>query len=300
MTITILSHHDCAGSAKRLVESVSVLGVDIESIASRKGNTNRKFDIPDSNSVKQLGKDYVASRIERSDIIHIKGDYLYGDDWHGFDISGKKRIQTFTGSRFRRGREPIVSLEKHPIEDYQADVFTAFTPELCYTPKIHLMEFPWNHFEYRWRKGERFKVLHIPSSKKTKGSDIIEDSFRLLDREDVDFMSVTGVGNAEVMRLKSECHLYIDQMILPVYGNAAVEAMSMGIPVMNWGEHLYPYLTPVISPIVKSPKFIALELDKWLDWDRLEKASKNTFEYCKEVHGGVGEKWVKIYRELCG
>ena len=101
------------------------------------------------------------------------------------------------------------------------------------------------------------------------------------------------------MRLKSNCSLYIDQMLLPVYGNAAVEAMAMGIPVMNWDENYYPYKTPVVKPLDRSPEMVALEIEKWLDWDRLEKLSRETFEYAREVHGGVGKRWVKKYQELC-
>lgn len=299
MVVTILSHHDCAGSARRLAESVAVLGVDIESIGMRKGNTNKKFGIPDSRSIKGLGESYVKERIQRSDIIHIKGDYLYNGTWHGFDISGKKRVQTFTGSRFRRGRENVVSLAKHPIKDYKADIFTAFTPELCYTKDIRLLEFAYPNFEYKWKRQEKFHIVHIPSSKMTKGTEVILEALSLVNREDVKITLLTGVNYQEMLRLKSEASIYIDQMILPVYGNAAVESMAMGIPTMNWDENCYPYPTPIMKPFDRTPQMIALEIEKWLNWDRLEKLSKETFEYTQKVHGEVGQKLLKIYQELC-
>jgi len=299
MVVTILSHHDCAGSARRLAESVAVLGVDIESIGMRRGKTNKKFGIPDSKTIKGTGIEWVRSRIERSDIIHIKGDYLYNEYWHGFDISGKKRVQTFTGSRFRRGREQVVSLAKHPIKDYKADIFTAFTPELCYTKDIRLLEFAYPDFEYKWRRQEKFHIVHVPSNKKTKGTEVILEALSLLNRDDVKITLVTGVNYQEMLRLKAEASIYIDQMILPVYGNAAVEAMAQGIPTMNWDENCYPYATPVIKPFDRSPQMIALEIEKWLNWDRLEKLSRETFEYAREVHGGIGQRLLKIYQELC-
>ena len=299
MVVTILSLADFAGSARRLAESVSVLGVDIESIGSRKGRTNKKFGIPDSKTIKGTGIEWVRDRIERSDIIHIKGDYIYGDSWHGFNISGKKRIQTFTGSQFRRGRERVVSKATHPISAYKADIFTAFTPELCYNRNINLLEFAYHDFEYRWRRQEKFHIVHVPSNKKTKGTGVILEALSLLNRDDVKVTLLTGVRYQEMLRLKAEASIYIDQMILPVYGNAAVEAMAMGIPTMNWDENCYPYATPIIKPFDRSPQMIALEIEKWLDWGRLEKLSKETFEYAQKVHGGIGQRLLKIYQELC-
>lgn len=296
MKVTILSKIDFAGSGLRLCNLIRREGVDCDILTAKQGIGNPKLAIE---TPKKKSKKYIQRRISESDIIHFKGDWNYTTKWAGVTLPNVKKIQTFSGSFFRRGREACVSMPLAEISDYKADFLSAFTPDLCYNESIKLMEIPCLNLDYQFKKKDKFTVLHIPSSPEKKGSDIIEEAFYLLRRRDVEFVSCTNIPHYQVMDMKRNCSLYIDQMLLPVYGNAAVEAMSFGIPVMNWDEGLYPYDTPIIKPKERTAEAIAESIERWLDWDRLRELSEQTFDYCKRIHGDVGKRWKTKYEEIC-
>ena len=75
-------------------------------------------------------------------------------------------------------------------------------------------------------------VLHAPSNRAIKGSDLIESSLeRLKDKFDFDYRPVTGLPHHEAMALYGAADLVIDQVLAGWYGGFAVEAMAMGKPV---------------------------------------------------------------------
>jgi len=298
MIVTLLTKVDYAGSGYKIAELLRREGVDAQIIAATTGRGNRKYKIKAAKPINAYGKAAVKKRIGASKIIHFKGDFLYNNTWEGFSLAGKKRIYSFAGTYFRRLREKAVCMAVHPVKKYKADYFSAFSPELLYRPYIKLMEFPCLETNYRWEKQDKFTIVHIPSSPERKGSDIVKEAFKMINRNDVRMIYSTRITNLKAMDIKKTASIYIDQMLLPVYGNAAVEAMSMGIPVLNWDEGLYPYDTPVIKPKERTAKGIADALNEWLDWKRLEELSKKTIAYCQLRHCTVGKRWAEIYKTL--
>ena len=296
LMVTVLSQVDFAGSGYRIANAVRAAskgGIDIEAITYNEGQGSDKIRIKTGPGVLRLGTEVTRARIQDSDILLLKGDWLHEDEWCGFDIKGKKKIYYFSGSFFRRGADERVSHGKTPVEKYKADFRAATTPDLCYQDDIHLVEFPWYDFQYRWKPGKR--IVHIPSDKNKKGTQEIIEAMKLL--PEYEFICETGLSHEACMELKSTATLYIDQMVLPVYGNAAVEAMAMGIPVLSWDDGLYPYETPIIKPRSKSPEDIAeVILNAMQD---IEVISQATYDYAKLRHGTVGEKWIHIFNELC-
>ena len=84
-----------------------------------------------------------------------------------------------------------------------------------------------------------------------------------------------------------------------MYSLASVDAMSYGVPVFSGiNPELYQDGCPVVYPRERTAQSIANELNTILDWNILREHSERSFEWCKEVHGQMGEKWVKVYREL--
>jgi hypothetical protein len=296
MKVTILSKSDYAGSGLRLCENLRGVGIDVDIIVKRKGKWNARFGIEEPLTINEYKN--LQRRLSESDIVHFKGDWLVGDKWYGYELPAK-RVYTFSGRMFRRGDDNIVCRPSHDVCDYTADFLSTFTPEMCYTKDIHLMEFPYNIFDYRFKRRDKFRILHIPSNPLRKGTSLIIEALSKITMKNVEILTPTNVPYRDMLKLKSEASIYIDQMVLPVYGNAAVEAMAQGIPTMNWDENYYPYPTPIIKPFDRTPPMIALEIERWLDWDMLEKLSRDTFEYVQKVHGGVGSRWLKIYQELC-
>lgn len=297
LKVTILSKMDFAGSGYRIAHAVREASkgmVDIEAITEIEGQGSKSWAMPTGPGVLRTGKKVVQSRIDDSDILLFKGDWLHENDWCGFDIRGKKKIYYFSGSLFRRGMDPRVSLGKIPVEKYKADLLSAGSPDLCYTEDTHFIEVPWYKFQYAWKPGKR--IVHIPSDANKKGTQAIVDAMSLL--PDFEFICRNHIPHKEAMELKSTATIYIDQMVLPVYGNAAVEAMAMGIPVLSWDEGLYPYETPIIKPRSQEPEDIAeVILNAMQD---IKAISEATYDYVQYRHGTVGEKWVHVFNELCG
>ncbi len=293
--VTVLSKVDFAGSGYRIVQAVREASggdIDIEAITEQEGQGSPHFSIPTGPCILRVGQGVVQARIKDSDIIIMKGDWLHKDDWCGFDIRGKKKIYYFSGSFFRRGGHKSVSMGKVPVDRYEADFRAATTPDLCYAEDIHLMEFPWYKFDYRWKPGKR--IVHIPSDTNKKGTEAIVEAMKLL--PELEFVCESGISHKEAMELKSTATIYIDQMILPVYGNAAVEAMGMGIPVLSWDEGLYPYETPIIKPKSQEPEDIAEVIMNAMQ--DIKMISEATFEFAKLRHGTVGEKWIHVFNEM--
>ena len=291
MVVTVLCQRDYAGMSERLARILRTLGVDAIAIAEK---TQSKFGLTLARDIKTIGKKNVRKRLAKTNIVHFMTDTLYADTWGGFDIRGKKRVYTFIGSGFRRGREKCVSHAWHPVEKYKADFLSAGSPELCYNKDIHLMEAAWDSFEYKYKEGE-FIVSHIPSSATKKGSDIVGKGMAL---SGATIIYNSNITNESALEIKSRSSIYIDQMLLPVYGHAAIEAMSMGVPVINWDEGLYPYETPIIKPVQKTDSAVASAIRNHADSAKLKKLSLESFEYVKRVHGGMGQRWINIYKQL--
>ena len=79
---------------------------------------------------------------------------------------------------------------------------------------------------------QRPLVLHAPSNRAIKGSDLIEAALdRLSKRFDFDYRPVTGLPHREAMKFYGDADLVIDQVLAGWYGGFAVEVMAMGKPV---------------------------------------------------------------------
>lgn len=303
--ITILSKYDYAGSGYKIAKSVKKadkkMEIDVESFVKFPGQGTTAFHIQTGPDIDTIGKDAIQQRINESDIIHFKGDWPYKDDFEGLYIPpGKKIIYTVGGGFFRRpslnyGRE--VALAKYPLSDYKADLLTALTPELCYTDDWKYMPFPCNKFDYKWKKRDKFLIVHTPSSPNRKGTDIVMDAIKLLNRKDIEFICENNIPFHKSLALKQMASIYIDQLLLPVYGNSAVEAMSFGIPVINWLTDYFQE-SPIKSPLKRTAESLASLIDDMCDWEYLNKLSKETFKYVKKKHGSVGESWLFIYKNL--
>jgi hypothetical protein len=299
LTVTMLCEEDFAGSGFRIVESVrgfDPASIDIEQIVLRYGALGHTSGV----SVDDLGPATVQDRINRSDIIHFKGDFAYNGNWNGFELPpDAKRIYTVGGSFFRREANPLISYNPAPLTDYVADYKSVLTPDLIYADDWDWTPHPWLNFQYKWERKKLFKIMHIPSDPAKKGTELINAAIDLLltKRQDITYLCVSDITPNEAQAYKAYAHLYIDQMVAGAYGNAAIEAMQWGVPVVSWLGDYYP------ERVVQSPKELTVEslaecINSLLDWDKLEELSKATFDYAQRTHGNAGGFWVNKYKEL--
>jgi glycosyltransferase involved in cell wall biosynthesis len=81
------------------------------------------------------------------------------------------------------------------------------------------------------------KVCHSPTNRYYKGSEDIIKICRELEQENIiEFLLIEGKSQDEVVKMKKECDIYIDQIHNRGgwgYGMSSVEALSMGLICMT-------------------------------------------------------------------
>jgi glycosyltransferase involved in cell wall biosynthesis len=77
-------------------------------------------------------------------------------------------------------------------------------------------------------------VIHAPSHRGIKGTDIILQAVAQLKKEgvDFDFQLVEGLANKDAREVYERADLLIDQLYAGWYGGLSVELMALGKPVM--------------------------------------------------------------------
>ncbi len=81
---------------------------------------------------------------------------------------------------------------------------------------------------------ERPLVVHIPSRTIVKGTDLIDPVLHGLAAEGlIDYRSITGLSNDEMVAAYGEADIVVDQLRLGIYGVAACEAMAAGRVVVS-------------------------------------------------------------------
>jgi glycosyltransferase involved in cell wall biosynthesis len=95
-------------------------------------------------------------------------------------------------------------------------------------------------------------IVHAPTHRAFKGSDIIEDVISRLSKEcTIEYMSIEGSSHQDTLKLVQEADIVIDQILCGAYGNVSVEAMALGKPVICYIRpdlvDYYPDDLPIIS-----------------------------------------------------
>lgn len=78
------------------------------------------------------------------------------------------------------------------------------------------------------------RILHSYNHKEVKGTKFIDDAIDRLIKNGykIDYIKLTGVSNLEVREAIESADIVIDQLIIGFYGMFALEAMSMGKPIV--------------------------------------------------------------------
>lgn len=96
-------------------------------------------------------------------------------------------------------------------------------------------------------RGRPLRVLHAPNHREIKGSQHFVDAVRRLREEGVaiELRVLEGVPNSEIRQAIAEADVIADQLIIGWYAMFALEAMSMGKPVICYlrEDFLYFYET---------------------------------------------------------
>lgn len=295
MKITMLSKIDYAGSGHKLCQALRMYGKhDIEIYTGKYYNP---FGHPDNS---KWNYNFVQDRINKSDIVHLKGDFPPAHKYMGLSIDHKPIVITVSGSHFRK--KWLGGYEKHDIQEYsQANIRTAFTPDLCYE------DFQWIPHpidsagkKIEWQPPDKPLMLHMPTRPEIKGTDFVYDLFAELKLHGIEVLVVKDMSFRQAVEYRKRATIFFDQFKVGFYGNSAIEAMQYGIPVAAWirpeaMKHIHG--CPVITEELNAKKYAKKILSML---DSLKVISIMTKQWCDNVHGyqAVAKRVNEIYESV--
>jgi hypothetical protein len=128
--------------------------------------------------------------------------------------------------------------------DHYADALFAVNPDLLYFLPERTKFLPyaiadWDEIEtLSYKKiDKRLRIVHSPTNRAAKGSEIIIQSLERLKKRYGDFIEVLlveGLPYRKARQVYTEADLAIDQILIGWYGGFAVELMKMGKPVLSF------------------------------------------------------------------
>jgi glycosyltransferase involved in cell wall biosynthesis len=149
-------------------------------------------------------------------------------------------------------------------------------------------------------------IMHAPTNRGFKGTDHIIQAVNLLKKEGYvfDFKLVEGVTHSMLLEEYKSCDVFIDQIMGGWYGTAAIEAMSIGRPVIcsirreyysyiDYGEKL-PLIDADPDTIYNVIKYVLDNKTEWPSWGLKSR------RFVEEVHSStvVVEKLKNIYNNI--
>ena len=207
-----------------------------------------------------------------------------------------------------------ISMGLWPLKTYErADLRTVLTPDLLvkgekimYTPHA----FPVTEATFQENKNKRLIISHAPSNSSKKGTDsmILPALKKLSEKYDFEISLIKGMPHDKCLDLIKKSDIFIDQVLVGFYGNAALEAMSYGIPTMTYlsEKSLNKIGTsneklPIISVQYQTEKAIMEALEVFLkEPKKLKKLAHETKKWVEEHHDyqHIGKLWIWNYEKL--
>jgi len=299
MKIVMLSVFDATASGLRLCEAINE-------------NTKHKiklfqwktgpFNHPHGTLVREDNYKRVQREVDRADIVHVKGDRPWSVVFPGMKhhknikINHKPVVQTLSGTLTRDIR--FGGYGQCSRKSYPAKLITAHEPDLKHDWVDILTFYPIRSTAAVWRQSDPPVLMHIPSNRETKNTEFV---LRIVEKmkKGVIFELLENITYRAVLEAKKRATLYFDQFVVGWYGNAAVEAMNYGVPVVSWISEFSQRL--IEPPVITSggakeyAELIDWILDKDMAW-----LSQSVKEYCDTYHSyqSVAKQWDEIYESL--
>jgi len=221
------------------------------------------------------------------DVIHYDGGLDFFRDarvarrWKAL---GKKMVCHYMGSDLRlRG--------VHPVMDRLSDLnLTNESDHLLVHPDIHYLYIPFDASRYRirTRENEKIRVVHSPSNRTMKGTDLIIPVMERLKKErNVEFLLIENTPHDEVLAIKETCDIAIEQVGNyggTGYGRNSLETLAMGIPTVTEMTPDYLEWLPENPFVLATPETLFERLTELID----DPASRRQ-------RAASGRAWVEKY-----
>lgn len=132
-------------------------------------------------------------------------------------------------------RKNIVLLHSIASQMYSVnpDLLYVLPARAKFTPYSHLFMDEWVP-SYTQNEPRPLRIVHAPSNRKVKGTDLILAALGNLQTQGFSFelLLVEGLSNAEARKIYASADVLIDQLFAGWYGGLAVELMALGKPVL--------------------------------------------------------------------
>ncbi len=237
------------------------------------------------------------------DIYHLEGGlefYRHGGFVSRLTQLGKPILNTYHGRDFRnRGVVPAVDQHINLNLTSEYDLIPRH-------PNLHYLFLPYNVTAYQpaEKLHDPVTICHATRSRYAKGSDnIIAACLSLEDSHGIRFLLIENRPHDEVMALKAQADIYIDQVadIAPGYGMNSVEAMALGLACCTLMNADYQAFMPGHPFINITPDNLLEKLTMLVENPRLiQEKGRAARQWALDHHNldVVGEQLYGYYRQL--
>jgi glycosyltransferase involved in cell wall biosynthesis len=181
------------------------------------------------------------------------------------------------------------------------------SPDFEYLPsplETSLAELPFSS-EERKNPGDPIVVLHAPSNPGIKGTPHVIRAVEELQKEglNIQLRVIQNLSRAEAMRQYGSGDIFVEQLHLGSYGNAAIEAMAHGTPVISSHHPCHAHLAPGCPVVHADPVTVTDRLRELvLDADLRLEIGRRCYSWVREFHSmpKISSHLLNIYLEDLG
>jgi glycosyltransferase involved in cell wall biosynthesis len=216
---------------------------------------------------------------------------------------GKKIVCCYYGSDLR-----IRGLIKE-VDDISDLNITSEFDHLSLKKDLKYIFYPFDTSELPIKKdraSETIKIVHSPTSRKYKGTDLIISVIdKIKNEKNIEFILLENIPRNKLLVIKSECDICIDQVGGTMggtgYGKAGLETLAMGIPtITNMTNDYVGWLPENPFVVANNSDDLYSFLNELIDNNELRKnLGQNGIEWAKKYHGfvEVNQKLQQLYKE---
>jgi len=153
------------------------------------------------------------------------------------------------------------------------------------------------------RRNGKLRVVHIPSRPEKKGAELIRSAVAGL-QDLVEYDEMSGLSHDEVIREYGKADVVVDQLLVGRYGNASLEAMAVGKPVICRLAEEFSQDDPDDLPIINADAKVLPDVLRRAASDRewLQRLGLQGREYVQANHSPavVANFLIGHYRRITG
>lgn len=134
---------------------------------------------------------------------------------------------------FKRSNILLLANIASQVYSVNPDLLHLLPKEARFVPYSHVFLDDWLP-SYTQDQNRPLRIVHAPSNRKVKGSDLILSALDALRAQGFEFelLLVEGMSNADARKVYESADVLVDQLFAGWYGGLAVELMALGKPVL--------------------------------------------------------------------